>query len=176
MTLLETKEQKAAFFAVGLLVLILGLGVSNRSPNPVPWNYVSALLGWAYFFAWSTSFYMQLLLNWRRQSADGLSTDFLWFNLFGFSCYATYSFCFYALPSVQEAYRERNHGKENLVTLNDVFFTIHACTITALTILQVYCLRYKREAVTLFCKILCACLGKIYLSILYRWSKIVTYR
>ena len=160
MSLFDSRQQRLAVGLIGIVVVGLGMISSSRSPNPAPWNYVSSLLGWAYFFAWSISFYMQLVLNFKRKSADGLSTDFLWYNLFGFSCYATYSLCFFAIPSVQEAYRERNNGKENLVTINDVFFTVHACAITALTIAQVYCLGYKREQVSTLCKLLSACIGK----------------
>ena len=52
------------------LTLSLGLGLDT---NPGVANRVSSVLGWAYFSAWSLSFYPQLVLNWQRRSVVGLS-------------------------------------------------------------------------------------------------------
>mmetsp|Transcript_2249 Transcript_2249/g.2549 ORF Transcript_2249/g.2549 Transcript_2249/m.2549 type:complete len:304 (+) Transcript_2249:473-1384(+) len=139
-----------------VLVLLLSLVVKSNNNDPYPWNFLSSVLGWSYFFAWSISFYPQLFLNHRRKSASGLSTDFLFYNLLGFSCYSIYNICFYASPTVQSSYKRRNNGKTNLVTLNDVFFSLHATTVTALTIAQVFLLRYDREPVSRLCFSFCA--------------------
>ena len=34
---------------------------------------VSSIIGWLYFFAWSVSFWPQVVENWARGSVDGLS-------------------------------------------------------------------------------------------------------
>jgi len=44
---------------------------------------------------------------------------------------------------VQEEYRRRHHGAHNIVQLNDVAFSVHACTLALITFLQT--LYYPRE-------------------------------
>ena len=34
---------------------------------------ISSIIGWIYFFAWSVSFWPQVVENWARGSVDGLS-------------------------------------------------------------------------------------------------------
>mgnify|MGYP003386095353 FL=1 len=47
---------------------------------------VSSILGWIYFFAWSLSFYPQILLNFSRKTTVGFNTDKLVYDLIGFGC------------------------------------------------------------------------------------------
>ncbi|KAJ1909820.1 hypothetical protein IWQ60_010971 [Tieghemiomyces parasiticus] len=100
--------------------------------------FVSALLGWLYFAAWSGSFYPQAILNYKRKSVRGLSVDFLVYNAFGFLCYAIYNLTFYASPRVRHEYEERNDGQPNLVQLNDVVFAVHAFLISSITLGQAF--------------------------------------
>lgn len=90
------------------------------------WSLVSYVIGWAYFFCWSVSFYPQLITNYKRQSVVGLSLDFVAYNLVGFFCYSAFSI---------SAYPTAAH-------LNDIFFAVHAFLITLLTAVQ--CLVYER--------------------------------
>jgi hypothetical protein len=45
----------AAAFAVGM-----GMKEEKEADIPSPWNHVSAIIGWLYFWAWSVSFYPQV--------------------------------------------------------------------------------------------------------------------
>jgi len=105
----------------------------------------SVVIGWLYFLAWSASFYPQLILNWERKSTLGLSYDFVWLNFLGFFAYSLFNVAFYSSERVRESYRLANHGEENLVRANDLFFAFHACVVTGLTLIQMYCLGYEQE-------------------------------
>ncbi|KAK3808427.1 MAG: putative L-cystine transporter [Benniella sp.] len=104
---------------------------------------LSHLFGWAYFFAWSASFYPQAILNWRRRSVQGLSMDYLYLNVLGFICYSIFNLSFFFSSAVQEEYRGRNNGQDNLVRANDVFFAVHAFIMSSFTLLQTFF--YKRD-------------------------------
>ncbi|KAF9988372.1 hypothetical protein BGZ75_009538 [Mortierella antarctica] len=104
---------------------------------------LSHFIGWAYFVAWSASFYPQIILNWRRKSVQGVSLDFIHLNVLGFLCYSIFNLAFYYSTDVQEEYRRRNDGQDNLVRANDVFFAVHALVLSTLTLLQT--LIYKRD-------------------------------
>lgn len=106
---------------------------------------LSWALGWAYFVAWSVSFYPQLLLNHRRQSTEGLSYDFVWLNLLGFSCYSVFNAALFASPGVRASYRAAHGGEDSLVRANDVFFALHAAIVTAATLGQMYLCGYRRS-------------------------------
>ncbi|KAG0063677.1 hypothetical protein BGZ90_002543 [Linnemannia elongata] len=97
---------------------------------------LSHVIGWAYFIAWSASFYPQAILNWRRKSVQGLSMDFIYLNVLGFLCYSIFNLSFYYSPEVQEEYRKRNDGQDNLVRANDVFFAVHALILSSFTLFQ----------------------------------------
>ncbi|KAF9175664.1 hypothetical protein BGX21_010569 [Mortierella sp. AD011] len=103
---------------------------------------LSHLIGWAYFIAWSASFYPQVILNWRRKSVQGLSIDFIYLNVLGFLCYSIFNLAFFYSAEVQEEYRKRNDGQDNLVRANDVFFAVHALILSAFTLFQTFI--YKR--------------------------------
>ncbi|KAL7016802.1 hypothetical protein ACKWTF_010142 [Chironomus riparius] len=104
--------------------------------------YVSFIVGWVYFVAWSVSFYPQLVINYKRKSVVGLSFDFLALNFVGHTLYAIFNTCLYFVPFFQEEYFSRFPRGTNPVELNDVFFSIHASVITAVTITQ--CFMYER--------------------------------
>ena len=78
------------------------------------------LVGWIYFFAWSISFYPQIILNFRRQSVIGLNFDFLALNLLGHSCYSIFNVCVYTSHEIQEEYYTRHPHGILPVLLNDV--------------------------------------------------------
>ena len=95
---------------------------------------LTSVIGYLYVFCWSFSFYPQLLLNFKRQSAKGLSIDFLFLNFLGFLCYSVYNlFYFFEQDSSQ------------LVSISDVLFSTHALFVTTLTILQIFCMKLQRE-------------------------------
>ncbi|KAF8925549.1 PQ loop repeat-domain-containing protein [Dissophora ornata] len=106
-------------------------------------HFVSHFIGWAYFIAWSASFYPQAILNWRRKSVQGLSMDFIHLNVLGFLCYSIFNLAFFFSSEIQEEYKRRNDGQENLVRANDVFFAVHALVLSSFTLVQTWI--YKRD-------------------------------
>ncbi|KAI7863101.1 PQ loop repeat-domain-containing protein, partial [Mucor mucedo] len=96
-----------------------------------------------YFLAWSFSFYPQAILNWRRKSVQGLSMDFLYYNVVGFFCYSIFNLSFYFSKEIQDEYKQRNNSKENLVRANDVMFSVHAFLISLFTLIQTF--YYKKD-------------------------------
>lgn len=124
--------------------------------------YISSIIGWAYFVAWSVSFYPQIITNFRRKSVVGLNFDFISLNVVGFLLYATFNIGLYYNEYIQvrsawssydidsrldiviiirfrfqqgEYYRRNPRGL-NPVQLNDVFFSVHAFFATIFTIVQ----------------------------------------
>jgi hypothetical protein len=58
-----------------------GGGRQLQSGRSQGYSTLSALLGWAYFSAWSLSFYPQVWYNYQRQSVVGLSFDYQLLNI-----------------------------------------------------------------------------------------------
>eukprot|EP00300_Choanocystis_sp_HF-7_P008830 c16132_g1_i2.p1 GENE.c16132_g1_i2~~c16132_g1_i2.p1 ORF type:complete len:254 (+),score=46.71 c16132_g1_i2:27-764(+) len=90
---------------------------------------VSNACGWIYFFAWSVSFYPQIVWNYQRKSVVGLSLDFVALNVFGFGCYLLH------LIVVSQL------GNKNIV-IQDILFAAHALVCCIVTGIQ--CLIYER--------------------------------
>lgn len=97
---------------------------------------ISYCLGWAYFLAWTISFYPQVFLNYRRKSVDGLSIDFVTLNVFGFASYTFYATNFFFNEDVRDEYRRRHNGHNNSVQPNDVAFAMHALVLASVIFLQ----------------------------------------
>ena len=89
--------------------------------------YLSHVLGWIYFAAWSVSFYGQVIENYRRKSVSGLNFDFEIYNLVGFSTYTIYNI---------RGYIDDNLGT-GTVQIQDIVFASHALLLTILTIIQI---------------------------------------
>ncbi|KAI9230095.1 MAG: PQ loop repeat-domain-containing protein [Piptocephalis tieghemiana] len=106
---------------------------------------LSSLIGWSYFLAWSASFYPQVLLNYQRKSVRGLSLDFLYLNLLGFTFYTIYNVSLYSNESVREIYRQRHNGQNPSIHANDLFFGFHALVLTLITIAQTFLYKTERS-------------------------------
>jgi cystinosin len=89
--------------------------------------YLSHIFGWIYFFAWSISFYGQVIENYRRHSVSGLNFDFEIYNLVGFTTYTIYNI---------RGYISDNLGT-GTVEIQDIFFACHALLLTLVTISQI---------------------------------------
>lgn len=107
-----------------------------------PLIYVSIVVGWIYFVAWSVSFYPQIAINYQRKSVVGLNFDFLALNIVGFAMYGIFNMALFWDPNIQDEYFLRNPRGLNPVLINDVVFAIHALLATAITIGQ--CFIYER--------------------------------
>lgn len=109
------------------------------------WSVVSSILGWAYFLAWSVSFYPQLLLNYKRKAVTGLSLDFVTLNILGFACYSVYGLAFALSRQVQDEYRARYPGEAGIpIRINDIVFAMHATVLSILTLSQAYLCKYTK--------------------------------
>ncbi|XP_053672185.1 cystinosin homolog [Anopheles nili] len=108
------------------------------------WNLIgaSSLIGWAYFLAWTWSFWPQIWENRARASVVGLSFDYLALNLLGHMMYAAFNCALFWNGSVQEDYLRRNPRGLIPVLANDVAFSLHAVFATGLIIVQ--CFIYER--------------------------------
>ncbi|KAF9114337.1 hypothetical protein BGX27_011157 [Mortierella sp. AM989] len=69
--------------------------------------------------------------------------DFIHLNVLGFLFYSIFNLAFFYSTEVQEEYRKRNNGQDNLVRANDVFFAVHALILSTFTLFQT--LIYKRD-------------------------------
>ncbi|KAJ2541803.1 hypothetical protein GGF49_003392, partial [Coemansia sp. RSA 1853] len=67
---------------------------------------------------------------------EGLSIDFLVYNVYGFSCYALFNTAFFFNKHIGDEYARRNDGHENLVRFNDLFFSYHALVLSLVTFAQ----------------------------------------
>ncbi|TDH72288.1 hypothetical protein CCR75_002529 [Bremia lactucae] len=133
-------NRRAAVISILILLigLVFGLSLHANAHIPQPWNRVSSIIGWIYFFCWSVSFYPQVFLNRARQSVVGLSLDYTMLNMLGFMCYSIFNVAFYYSESVQQQYMRRHDGHRNAVELNDVFFSLHAALLVAVSLYQCY--------------------------------------
>lgn len=114
----------------------LGFALDANTSIPQPWNRVSSILGWIYFFCWAVGFIPQALLNYSRKGTVGYSLDAAVLGILGFGSYAVFNCAFYFNESVQQAYMARHDGNRNAVEVNDVFFSIYSTSMVALTISQ----------------------------------------
>ncbi|KAG7375661.1 hypothetical protein PHYPSEUDO_000300 [Phytophthora pseudosyringae] len=137
-------HRRAVVVSILILVfgLLFGLSLDANAHIPKPWNRVSSIVGWIYFFCWSVSFYPQVFLNRQRRSVVGLSLDYTVLNMLGFTCYSVFNVAFYYSESVQQQYMRRHDGHRNAVELNDVFFSLHAAVLVAVSLFQ--CAIYPR--------------------------------
>ncbi|VUZ55555.1 unnamed protein product [Hymenolepis diminuta] len=112
------------------------------------------IVGWTYFLAWTLSFYPQIILNCRRKSVEGLSFDFIVYNVIGFLCYSIFNIGLYFIPLIQEEYFNIYPLGVIPVQLNDLFFSVHALVITLVVVVQ--CFLYERgtQKVSMLCKLI----------------------
>ncbi|KAJ2237302.1 hypothetical protein IWW45_001056 [Coemansia sp. RSA 485] len=76
-------------------------------------------------------------------SVEGLSIDFLVYNVYGFACYAIFNTAFFFSREIGDEYARRNDGHRNLVRFNDLFFSYHALALSLVTFSQSFW--YKRS-------------------------------
>lgn len=84
----------------------------------------------------------QVLTNWKRKSVEGLSFEYVYLNLVGFTCYSVYNCALMWNPSVRVEYQKQYNGSLPAVQTNDVFFGLHAVVLTIIVIIQTF--KYER--------------------------------
>eukprot|EP01116_Phalansterium_solitarium_P010633 TRINITY_DN2564_c0_g1_i2.p1 TRINITY_DN2564_c0_g1~~TRINITY_DN2564_c0_g1_i2.p1 ORF type:complete len:267 (-),score=69.47 TRINITY_DN2564_c0_g1_i2:482-1282(-) len=100
-------------------------------------DIISAVIGWVYFAAWTISFWPQIISNYRRKSVVGLSFDYVFLNIIGFTCYSAYNLSLFWNPTIQQQYKNF-YGEANKVQPNDVAFALHAVAASTLTGIQIF--------------------------------------
>mmetsp|Transcript_15982 Transcript_15982/g.36576 ORF Transcript_15982/g.36576 Transcript_15982/m.36576 type:complete len:306 (-) Transcript_15982:28-945(-) len=128
------------FWIPGALVFGFAVGVISTPVHGQSsfLEWLSAVLGWTYFCAWSVSFWPQAVENAVKKSVAGLSLDFQLFNILGFVCYFAFNAALYWSPHMQAEYREAHDGHNSAVRFNDVCFAGHAVVLTAVQIGQIF--------------------------------------
>jgi cystinosin len=124
--------------AIVFLSVVLGCATKRNGDLPLVSGYVSNIIGYIFLLAWSISFYPQLLLNWERKTTIGYSPEFVHLNLSGYVVYSLYNVLFFFDEELQQAYRDKNGGQNNLVEIHDVLFALHGLLLTLLTMCQCY--------------------------------------
>lgn len=104
----------------------------------MPIYYISQVVGWIYFAAWSVSFYPQIYINFKRKSVVGLNFDFLALNFVGFFLYSLFNMGLFWNSGIEDEYFNRNPRGLNPVLINDVVFSLHAMLATSVTIYQCF--------------------------------------
>eukprot|EP01062_Namystynia_karyoxenos_P064173 TRINITY_DN57079_c0_g1_i1.p1 TRINITY_DN57079_c0_g1~~TRINITY_DN57079_c0_g1_i1.p1 ORF type:complete len:373 (+),score=101.15 TRINITY_DN57079_c0_g1_i1:98-1216(+) len=139
---LNIRLSRERAIALGISVILIGGATMGgtlpmHTDDPAPYDRISSVVGWIYFWAWSVSFYPQLYFNWVRKSVVGMSFDYVFLNLIGFGCYAAYNVSYFWVDSIQHEYYAK-HGSNNVVRENDVFFALHAELLTICTFAQIF--------------------------------------
>lgn len=135
----EKHETCLNLVTIGLTVFLFIIEPST-SHEVFPFNYISSLLGWMYFSAWSISFYPQIFLILQRKSCKGVSTDFILLNFIGFSAYTFYNLEYYF-----------NHSLDvKLVALSDVVFSCHASIQCLVCLILCFLVNFEREPLSSF--------------------------
>ncbi|GLU11383.1 hypothetical protein SLE2022_281340 [Rubroshorea leprosula] len=100
------------------------------------------VLGWFAFVSWSSCFYPQVILNFRRKSVVGLNFDFALLNLTKHSAYLIYNACLYFSPAVQKQYLDK-YGYNQIAIYdrgNKKFSKISIAIVSAVWLTAAICL------------------------------------
>lgn len=119
----------------------LGIIMPQNQDLPSPlYRYISSMIGYMYFVAWSVSFYPQIITNYRNKSTEGLSTDASILAVLNYSCYSIYNVFFFWDKTIRQEYKDR-HGADSDITVmsNDVAFAINALVLTIFILGQIVC-------------------------------------
>ncbi|KAM3171301.1 hypothetical protein ACTXT7_016888 [Hymenolepis weldensis] len=71
-------------------------------------------------------------------TVEGLSFDFIVYNVIGFLCYSIFNIGLYFIPLIQEEYFKIYPLGVIPVQLNDLFFSVHALVITLVVVVQCF--------------------------------------
>lgn len=103
--------------------------------------YISHIVGWIYFTAWSVVFYPQIYSNYKRKSVVGLNFDLIALCFVGFVMYNAFNMALFWNSGIQAEYFERFPRGLNPVLVNDVVFSFH--TTIALVVVLLQCVIYE---------------------------------
>ncbi|CAD8106812.1 unnamed protein product [Paramecium sonneborni] len=124
-------------------------------------DIISNIIGWAYIFCWSFSFYGQLYENFKVKHVQGIAFEFLGLNLSGYLFLSAYTSAGYFKGG------ENGWPFSGNITLQDLIFAFHSVGITIITIIQIayYYKKGDNPGVSLWCIIL----------LIFLWSQTIIY-
>jgi len=132
-------------------------------------RFISDIVGWIYFLAWSISFYGQIHTNYKLKSVEGFKLDFVVLNFIGF---AFYSYIYVITYFWQDTNPFGNYGL-GTVRIQDLAFALHALAMVIVTCIQ--CCIYPRgkNKISVIVMILCPLyvLMAIILYVLFEGTK-----
>ena len=100
---------------------------------------LAQVIGWIYFVMWAFALYPQIYLNWKRKSVEGLSFDYLAFNLSGYIAYSIYNCCFLWSDEIHREYFKIHTSSTQVpIAINDAVFALHGFFFTFVNILQIF--------------------------------------
>ena len=153
----------AAFFGA-----FLGIIVPKNTDLPSPvYRYISSMIGYMYFVAWSISFYPQIITNYRKKSTDGLSIDSTILGILNYTSYTIYNAFFFWDETIRQEYKDK-HGADSEITVmsNDVAFAINGFLILCVTLGQIiYYDGLSKQPISKTCKLIVA--GTLLVSMIY---------
>ena len=148
--------------------IFLGLIIPKNPNLPSPfYRYISSIIGYTYFVAWSVSFYPQIITNYKRKKIDGLSVDSSILAVLNYICYTIYTSFFFWDGTIRQEYKDRN-GQDTEVTVmsNDVAFAIHSLVLTSITLYQViYYKGFEEQPMSYACGAIV--IGTLGISLIY---------
>lgn len=105
---------------------------------------VTKSIGWTYVLVWGVANYPTVISNTQLKSVQGISIDYLYFNLMGFVLYTLYTGSMYSSALVRREFFEETH-EWPLIKLNDVIFGIHNLFTNSVIMSQAYCWGFKKN-------------------------------
>lgn len=131
-----TKGLSLVAFTGAFLGIIMPKDLDLPSPF---YRYISSMIGYMYFVAWSVSFYPQIITNYQNKSIDGLSTDASVLAVLNYICYTLYNAFFFWDATIRQEYKDRNGADAEItVESNDVAFSINALALTLVILAQIF--------------------------------------
>ncbi|WVN88210.1 uncharacterized protein L203_103411 [Cryptococcus depauperatus CBS 7841] len=77
---------------------------------------------------------------------QGLSSDFIWVNPFGFLAITLWNWGAYFSPVARKEYQERHGGHDLQVSISDLAFSLHALIVSAFIVGQVLWYEHRKKA------------------------------
>lgn len=106
--------------------------------------HLSALFGWSAVVGWGLSAYPTIISNHQLKSVQGITMEYLFFNMMGFILYTLYTSLMWGSPLVREEFF-LVHGQYPLIKLNDVFFGVHNLLTNSVLMFQAYCCGFRKN-------------------------------
>lgn len=107
-------------------------------------SHISALIGWSAVIGWGLANYPTIISNHQLKSVQGITMEYLFFNMMGFILYTLYTSLMWGSGLIREEFFLA-YGEYPLIKLNDVFFGVHNLFTTAIMLFQAYCCGFRKN-------------------------------